>query len=163
MKKIVLSSIVLASVLIGCGGDGACCDASASKAPTLQGDSIKVTGDEVKQPVTTLAPTARITLSDSEGSLKVHTNHTFSCADSSDNDTIGSGDEIRSCEWSIQSYRLDTDGNLVPYRDCTKEVMDSKPIYICDKVVKIVATLKVTDNDGETDITTTEYTDFSKQ
>jgi hypothetical protein len=161
MKKIVLSSILLAAIFAGCGGDSACCEVSKTEAPTLTPDPIKESGVKEEAPKS-VNPTAIISLSDSAGPLVVHTNHTFSCADSHDNDTLGSGKEIVSCEWSIQSYRLDENGALVPYRNCTEEVMDNKPIYICDKVVKIVATLKVTDNDGETDVTTTEYLDFAK-
>ncbi len=165
MKKVLLSSIVLAAIFSGCGGSSSCCNATASKAPTLVENSkpIKESGEKEKAPEpTTVKPTAIITLSDSAGPLIVHSRHLFSCADSHDNDNLGSGKEIVSCEWSIQSYRLDDNGQLVPYRNCTDEVMDNKPIFICDKVVKIVAQLKVTDNDGETDITTTEYLDFEK-
>jgi hypothetical protein len=161
MKKIVLGSILLAAIFVGCGGDSSCCDVSKTQAPTLTESGVKEPAPQEPAPQT-VNPTAIISLSDSEGPLAVHTNHTFSCADSHDNDTLGSGKEIVSCEWSIQSYRVDENGALVPYRNCTEEVMDNKPIYICDKVVKIVATLKVTDNDGETDVTTTEYLDFEK-
>ena len=165
MKKILLSSVLLGAFFTGCGGSGSCCDATASKAPVLDNKQqpIKESGNKAPAPAKapqSVAPTAIMTLTDSAGKLKVHTNHTFSCADSHDNDTLGSGKEIVSCEWSIQSYKLDENGDLVAYRNCTDEVMDNKPIYICDKVAKIVATLKVTDNDGETDVTTTEYLDF---
>ena len=163
MKNILLSSILLGAFFAGCGGSSSCCSASASKAPVLENKQqpIKESGQKEKAPAS-VAPTAIITLTDSAGRLKVHTNHTFSCADSHDNDTLGSGKEIVSCEWSIQSYKQDANGDLVPYRNCTDDVMNDKPIFICDKVVKIVATLKVTDNDGETDVTTTEYLDFDK-
>ncbi len=169
MKRIVLSSIVLAVIFAGCGGNGSCCDASASKSPVVLTNNnqekqqpIKESGDKEKAPKS-VAPTSIITLTDSAGPLIAKSNHTFSCADSHDNDNLGSGKEIVSCEWSIQSYKLDKDGNMIPYRNCTDDVMQDKPIYICDKAVKIVATLKVTDNDGETDVSTKEYLDFAKQ
>jgi len=119
---------------------------------------------KVEAPVvadTPVVPTAVITLTDSDAPLVLYSQHTFSCADSHDNDTLGTGAEIVSCDWNIQSYRIDSNGNEIPYRTCTSQAMDGKPVLICGSVVRIVAKLTVTDNDGQTASTTTEYTEFS--
>lgn len=104
-------------------------------------------------------PTAIITLTDSDAPLQVFTNHTFSCADSHDNDTLGTGAEIVRCDWDIQSYLAD---GVTPYRDCSAENTVSYEVTICTQVGKIVAKLTVTDNDGQQASTTTEYTEFSR-
>ena len=109
----------------------------------------------------TKAPTAVIDLSDSEAPLKLFSDHEFSCANSHDNDNIGTGDEIVSCDWSIQSYRVDN-GVEVPYRDCSAANVKTHSVMICGHVTRIRATLTVTDNDGETHSTTKEYTQFQK-
>lgn len=109
---------------------------------------------------TPVVPTAVISLTDSDAPLKHYTEHTFSCADSHDNDTLGTGDEIVSCQWDIQSYKIDN-GTEVPYRNCSTEAMDGKPVFICGNVVRIVAKLTVTDNDGQTATTTKEYKNFT--
>ena len=88
----------------------------------------------------------------SDGSL-----HTFSCANSHDNDTLGTGEDIRSCEWDIQSYAIDDNGNTVPYRNCGADAMGGQQIHICPRATKIIAKLKVTDNDGQVHSTTKEY------
>ncbi len=111
--------------------------------------------------VTPIAPTAVITLTDSDGPLVLYSQHTFSCTDSHDNDTLGTGDEIVSCDWNIQSYRI-VNGVEVPYRNCTPETMIGNPVEICGSVSRIVATLTVTDNDGQTASTSTEYTEFTQ-
>lgn len=110
---------------------------------------------------TPLAPTAVITLSNSDAPLIYGSNHNFSCAGSYDNDTLGTGDEIVACNWTIQSYKI-VNGVETPYRNCTADVMANKSIHICGNVTKIVATLTVTDNDGQENSTTTEYTSFSQ-
>jgi len=110
---------------------------------------------------TPVLPTAVITLTDSDAPLKIFSNHTFSCAASHDNDTLGTGDEIVSCNWDIQSYKMEN-GQEVLYRNCSPETMEGKPVTICGSVVKIVAKLTVTDNDGQTASTSTEYTDFTQ-
>ena len=236
MKKVLLSSMVIAAVLSGCGGDSSCCDeplvvkaigtppvatitgvanpttislgqsitaegiASSDRDPggsiasyqwSLDGSNVateqsptftfNTPGDHElcltvtdndnqksvnmecrtitvlgKNSVTPVNPTAVIDLSNaddmSDGSL-----HTFSCLNSHDNDTLGTGEEIRSCEWNIQSYAIDENGNTVPYRNCTADAMDGNQIHICPKATKIIAKLKVTDNDGQVHSTTKEY------
>ena len=238
MKKTILSSIVLAAVLIGCGGgDSACCDTgnkvavksdniapiatitnftdgqtvtigqnialtgntSSDRDGTVTGYEWKVDGEVVSTEAnptitittpgtheitltvtdndgqnslnterrtvivtgaqTTVAPTAVIDLSDSDGPLLANSLHTFSCANSHDNDTIGTGAEIVSCQWDIQSYRI-IDGVEVAYRSCSDEVMDNKAIFICPPATRIVAKLTVIDNDGQRHSTTKEYTQF---
>jgi len=111
---------------------------------------------------TPVVPTAVITLTDSDAPLVLFSQHTFSCADSHDNDTLGTGAEIVSCDWNIQSYRV-INGQEVSYRNCTVETMEGRPVQICGDVTRIVATLTVTDNDGQTASTSTEYTEFSAQ
>ncbi len=244
MKKIVLSSIVLAALFTGCGDSGSCCDADASQ-EAIEGDSINIaplatitgladntrisTGQSISVNGTTssdrdgsvtaynwsvdgvatstdtnptftvdsagnheicltvtdndnlnsaniecrtvnvdapadtpVIPTAIITLTDSDAPLQYYTPHTFSCADSHDNDTLGTGAEIVACDWNIQSYRV-IDGEEVTYRNCTAETMAGNPVEICGDVTRMVATLTVTDNDGQTASTSTEYTEFSAQ
>jgi PKD repeat protein len=234
MKKVLLSSMVLAAVLSGCGGDSSCCDeppvnkaigvppvakitgvanpteislgqsitangiassdrdgnvasykwtldgseVATEQSPTFTfntpGDhelcltvtdndkqdsvnmecrTIKVTG---KNSVTPVTPTAVIDLSN-EGDMSDGSLHTFSCANSHDNDTLGTGEDIRSCEWDIQSYAIDSNGNTVPYRNCSADAMGGQQIHICPKATKIIAKLKVTDNDGQVHSTTKEY------
>jgi len=243
MKKIVLSSIVLAAIFTGCGSSSSCCDADASKENNKElstnippvatitgladntristGQSITVNGTSssdrdgsvtaynwsvdgvatstatnptftfdsagehkicltvtdndnlnsanvecrtviVDAPANTpVTPTAVITLTDSDAPLALYSEHTFSCADSHDNDTLGTGAEIVACDWDIRSYRI-LDGVEVAYRNCTHEAMEGNPVQICGLVSRIVATLTVTDNDGQTASTTTEYTEFSE-
>ena len=92
---------------------------------------------------------------------QIGSDQTFSCANSHDNDTLGTGSEIVSCSWDIQSYKL-INGTETPYRNCSAANVNSHQVRICDEVVRIKATLVVTDNDGQTHSTTTEYTQFSK-
>ena len=242
MKKVIFSSIVLAAVFTGCGGDGSCCDAgavnniekksvgvapvatitnltdgttitagqnlsvdgstSADRDGTVTGYTWKVDGVSVSTEVnptisittlgthevcltvvdndnlnsineecrtvtvtglttlsTPVAPTAVIDLSDSNGPLLAKSQHTFSCANSHDNDTVGTGAEIVACQWDIQSYKI-VNGQEVPYRSCSDDVMAGKHIFICPSATRIVAKLTVTDNDGQTHSTTKEYTEF---
>ncbi len=166
MKKIVLSSIVLAALFTGCGDSSSCCDSNLVMSETIENkefidNSVEPIVELANDRVDTVAPTAVITLTDSEAPLKYYSEHTFSCADSYENDTVGTGAEIVACNWDIQSYKLE-DGIEIPYRNCTADVMDDKAVQICSSVIRIVATLTVTDNDGETDTTTTEYTDFTR-
>ena len=249
MKKILLSSAIIAAAFVGCGGDGTCCDATPAaetvapnniaiapvatitnlnNATKIQaGQSLTVNGTTSSdrdgtvaeyswtidgQPVSTAAnptltfdtagdhtvcltvtdndalksqnvecrtltvealavtptlqgPTAVMTLTNDAAPLVYQSNHTFSCANSHDNDTLGTGAEIVRCDWNIQSYRLDTNGNEIPYRDCSALDTVEHPIHICQrnnvvKVSRIVTTLTVTDNDGQTATTTQEYTQF---
>ena len=232
MKKILLSSLVLAAVFSGCGGSDSCCKApdlaeqSSSIPPVAHitgvadktniqiGQSVTVSGlgssdrdgnvvsykwmvdgksvsndptptftfnapgdhevclsvvDNDKNPsantecrtITVLGkntatpelPTAVIDFTD-DGNLTPYSLHKFSCANSHDNDTLGSGDEIRSCEWEIQSYTIDENGNERPYRNCSADAMEGKQVHICPAATKIVAKLTVTDNDGQTASTT---------
>ncbi len=240
MKKIVLSSIVLAAIFTGCGSSSSCCDADANQNQTLGnkippvatitgladnttisvGQSISANGTsssdrdgsvtayswavdgattssqsnptftfdtagtheicltvtdndnlnsantecrtinvQAPQTATPIAPTAVITLTDSDAPLVFYSEHTFSCADSHDNDTLGTGAEIVACNWEIQSYKIEN-GVEVPYRNCSAEAMDGKAVQICGSVVRIVAKLTVTDNDAQTASTTKEYTQF---
>ncbi|RUM66142.1 MAG: hypothetical protein DSZ06_03870 [Sulfurospirillum sp.] len=234
MKKILLSSLVLAAVFSGCGGSSSCCkdapvvnavgippvatitgiedqtiiqlgqsvtvngiassdrdgtvvaykwmvdgkEVSTDKTPTFTfntpGDhevcltvtdndnnpsanteckTITVLGENTNTPV---LPTAVIDLSN-DSDLSAYSLHTFSCANSHDNDNLGSGDEIVECKWDIQSYAIDENGNEVPYRNCTEDVMSGHDIHVCPKAYKIVAKLTVTDNDGQTATATKEY------
>ncbi len=93
--------------------------------------------------------------------ITIGSNQTFSCENSHDNDTLGTGDEIVSCNWDIQSYKLNN-GVETPYRNCSADNANTHQVLICDDVVRIRATLTVTDNDGQTHSTTKEYTQFSR-
>ncbi len=115
--------------------------------------TITVLGENSTTP---MLPTAVIDLSN-EDDLSAWSLHTFSCENSHDNDALGSGDEIVACEWNIQSYAIDENGNEVPYRNCSKDTMDGKEIHICPKASKIVAKLTVTDNDSQSASTTSTY------
>jgi PKD repeat protein len=106
--------------------------------------------------VTPVNPTAVISLSNDED-FSAYSKHLFSCEKSHDNDTLGVGNEIVSCEWDIQSYAIDSNGNIVPYKNCTAEAMNNQEIFICPNASKIIAKLKVTDNDGQVHSTTKEY------
>ncbi len=106
-----------------------------------------------------VTPTAVITLTDSDRPLHIFTDHTFSCADSYDNDTIGTNPQIVKCDWNIQSFYED---GVTPYRDCSATDTFNHQVHICGSVGKIVATLTVTDNDGQTNTTTKVYTNFSR-
>jgi len=256
MKKTIFSSIVLAMIFAGCGGDSGCCDASkslgagAEQNPNLDNKStgksvapvaafthlndhdtftvgqsvpldaststdadgsitsynwtidgkpfsteakpkftfeksgsheicLTVTDDSnmsttkcktvnVKEAVaenatepTPQIPSAEITLSDSDEPLKLYSYHTFSCLESYDNDDIGDIDEIKRCDWEINSYRT-IDGKEVPFRHCSAENTKEHEVQICTHVEKIVAKLTVTDNEGQTHTTTKIYTDFTK-
>ena len=121
--------------------------------------TVIVTATTTNTPVT---PTAVIDLSDSTPPLITHTSHTFNCNNSYDNDTLGTGAEIVACQWDIQSYRM-YDGIERPFRDSHINTMNGKTIFICNNITRIVATLTVTDNDGQTHSTTTEYSEFSMQ
>ncbi len=105
---------------------------------------------------TPILPTAVIDLSN-DTDLADYSKHTFSCENSHDNDTLGTGKKIVACKWNIQSYAIDENGNEVPYRNCTADVMTGHEIYICPKASKIVAKLTVTDNDGQQATSTKEY------
>jgi len=234
MKKILLSSLVVAAVFSGCGGSSSCCDdplvenakgippvaqitgvdnptiiqmgqsvtfngvasndrdgtvtsykwmvdgkeASKEASPTFTfndaGDhevcltvvdndnnpsantecrTITVLGLNDNTPV---LPTAVIDLSNDDD-LSKWTLHTFSCANSHDNDSLGTGKEIVECKWDIQSYAIDDNGNEVPYRNCSSDAMEGKQVHICPKASKIVARLTVIDNDGQRASTTKVY------
>ena len=115
--------------------------------------TIKVLGKNANTPVT---PTAVITLTNEED-LSPWSLHRFSCDESHDNDTLGSNPEIVSCQWDIQSYTINADGNEVPYRSCSADAMDGKEVHICPQANKIVAKLTVVDNDGQRNSTTKVY------
>ncbi len=112
-----------------------------------------------------VAPTAVINLSglNLDGTLTPcsvdHIKHSYDCNQSHDNDTLGTGKEIQSCMWDVKSYKLDSNGNEVLYRDCTKIVKDdaNHEFCVCDAATKIVANLTVVDNDGQTATTTKTY------
>ena len=112
----------------------------------------------VSDPVAaTKPPVAVITLT-GEDSLTPGTYHTFSCAESYDRDSIGESDPkaaIRSCVWTIQSYRQDGSlGRRCANNDSFKTQTDE----ICGYAYTIKATLTVTDDEGETATTTKTYT-----
>jgi PKD repeat protein len=238
MKKTILSSIVLASLFVGCGDGDSCCDgktniggtslgtppvatitnltnnttitagqslsvngtSSADRDGSVVGYSWEVDGKPYStdaNPIITLTapgshqvcltvtdndnlnsanvecrtvivspvageaviPTAVIDFADSP--IKTGTYQTFSCANSHDNDTLGTGEEIVSCNWDIQSYRI-VNGVETPYRNCSADDVKTNKVYICDYVTRIRATLTVTDNDNQTHSTTKEYTQFDK-
>jgi len=115
--------------------------------------TVKVLGLNDNTPLT---PSAVIDLSN-ESDLSAWSLHTFSCANSHDNDNLGSGDEIVSCKWDIQSYAIDDNGNEVPYRNCTADAMSGHQVHICPNASKIVAKLTVIDNDGQRASTTKVY------
>jgi len=115
--------------------------------------TIKVLGKNTNTPVT---PTAVITLTD-ENDLSPWSLHKFLCNESHDNDTLGTNPEIVSCQWDIQSYTINSNGNEIPYRSCTADVMSGKKVHICPQASKIVAKLTVTDNDGQRNSTTKVY------
>jgi PKD repeat protein len=93
--------------------------------------------------------------------IQIGSDQTFSCANSHDNDTLGTGNEIVSCSWDIRSYKI-TNGTETPYRNCSAANVNTHQVRICEEVVRIRATLTVTDNDGQTHSTTREYTQFSR-
>ncbi len=73
--------------------------------------------------------------------------YTFSCSSSYDQDE--QGESIVKCDWDIRSYSE----NNCPFRDCSKETEDIS-VTPCGKAQYIIATLTVTDNEGETDVET---------
>ena len=234
MKNLFISSLVVATVLSGCGGDSSCCDDGPvenaigippvakitgleDKTTLVLGQTVTVDGigssdrdgevvkyqwmldgknvstdtrpsftlneagdheicltvtDNDGNPsantecrtitvlgqndTTPVLPTAVIDLSN-DTDLSPYSLHTFSCDRSHDNDTLGTGKEIVSCKWDIQSYAIDDNGNEVPYRNCSEDAMSGKQVHICTKAVRIVAKLTVTDNDGQQATTTKEY------
>jgi PKD repeat protein len=116
-----------------------------------------------KNEANVVPPTAVITMTNinPDGSISPcsvdHKRHKFSCENSHDNDTIGSGDEIRECMWNVRSYRI-VDGKEKLYRDCVKEMNEFPDGFcVCDGATKIEATLTVVDNDGQTHTTTKVY------
>jgi len=102
-------------------------------------------------------PVAVITLT-GENSLTVGSFHTFNCLESYDQDTIGNSDPkaaIQSCTWTIQSYKEDgTEGRTCAAGDSFKT---SEAFEICGYAYKIIATLTVTDDEGETATVTKTY------
>ncbi len=121
--------------------------------------------DQTCQIVTVTDPAARskppvaiISLS-GENSLTVGSHHTFNCLESYDQDTIGNSDPkaaIQTCTWTIRSYKQDgSEGRVCANGDSFKT---SESFEICGYAYKIVATLTVTDDEGETNTTSKTYT-----
>jgi hypothetical protein len=131
---------------------------TATEGDSTQGEPSTGTEGDTAQGAQTKVPVAVITLSDSDKMMPLYSNHTFSCDESYDEDDIGKTPEIASCDWDIKSYQV-KDGIEVPLKNCSVSNQTKKEIKLCDHVVKIVAKLTVTDNDGQKNTTIKTYYD----
>ena len=163
MNKLFFSSALLLALLSGCGSsDGACCESAIAKSKSTspkgttdktQTPHIVKNGDPVtKKPIIEekTAPVAVIT--PNVQTLVPSEAVTFSCSDSYDTDE--NGETIIACEWTFECHKkdgytcncpktgnMDIDVVITPHPDSEY----------------IIATLTVTDDEGETNTTSMRY------
>ncbi len=136
MKNIILSSLVLASLFVGCKSSGGiCCDSEFEEQI------------EQEQAEVFLAPVAVLDNRTSED----ETLFFFSCANSYDRDE--NNQSIVRCDWNITGYGDGISSSILEANGT--EVNTSR--YFDSMTESITVELTVTDNEGETNITTKQF------
>ena len=167
MNKLFFSSALLLALLSGCGtSDGACCESTISKSKSISPNGTTVKNGEpnpngtivkdgepiTKKPIVEekTAPVAVIT--PNVQTLVPSEAVAFSCSDSYDTDE--NGETIIACEWTFECHQkngetcrcsktgnVDIDTVITPHPDSAY----------------LIATLTVTDDEGETNTTSMRY------